>query len=561
MPPKILLPTQNNLRWFATNSETAHAHALRIQAAKTAIRTRADAQHTFLTFVSNFAKTQPYLAGWFHRDLALLLTDFLIAIEKKASPRVIISCPPRAGKSELTSRCLVPYSLGKHPEWEVISATYAQDFANEWGMDVRRVMEDPRYHEIFPLCTPRKDSNRADGFRLVQGGAYTTRGRGGGLTGRGFDMGIIDDIFKDRADADSPAARKQTIQWYESVFRTRVMPGAGIVMIGTRWHYGDLIGHVLDRAKDNPKADQWVVYEFPALAITDEKHRKAGEALHPERYDVDFYEQLRAGMDPREFSALYQCNPTPDEGSAFKREWLKLYKPGTAPDNLTIYITSDYALGEKQTNDYSVICTWGVAQDGSVYLLRTSRFKCHPGELAERTLDSCKPMTPRPSPAAFIMEDIHITKTLGPHLVTRAREKGLFFPVESYTPTKDKLQRSASFRARCQQGMVYFPDEPFTHDIIIPELLQFPAGKNDDVVDNGTLLGLHLDKVFTPSNPTPAATAAQAGTWADIERQMKKQSDTRRDAERVGHVPRRLSGKAPERAGREALLTRPTKAR
>jgi predicted phage terminase large subunit-like protein len=559
--PRIILPSAENLPWFAANAPASHNHALRVQAAKAEIQNRVAATDTYLRFVSTFSKTQPYLPGWFHRDLAELLTDFIAAVERRASPRIIITCPPRAGKSELTSRCLAPYIFGKHPEWEIISATYAQDFANEWGMDVRTIMQDPRYQELFPQVTPRKDSDRKDGFRLDKGGSYTTRGRGGGLTGRGGDVILVDDVLKDRADADSPTVRKSTIQWYESVLQTRAMPGAGIIIIGTRWHYGDLIGHLLDRAKDNPEADQWVLYEFPAIATKDERHRKIGQALHPERYDEKFYARLRASMDPREFSALYQCNPTPDDGAAFKREWLKLYKPGTAPANLTIYVTSDYALGEKQTNDYSVLCTWGVAPDASIYLLHTERFKCHPGELAERTLAACRPRAPRPSPAAFIMEDIHITKTLGPHLITRARELNLFFPVETYTPTKDKLQRSASFRARMQQGLIHLPDEPFTHDVLIPELLQFPQGKTDDFCDNGTLLGLHLDKVFTPSAPTAPKPTGGTGTWEELQSMMKRQDNKTKSAERTAHIPTRLSGRRPERLGRDALLSRPGRSR
>lgn len=550
--PRIFAPP--DIRWVSQHIERIHDHARRINHAKTELRSRTNARKNLLPFVSQFAATQPYEIGWFHADLCAMMDDFITAIENRESPRVIVSCPPRSGKSTILSRCFPPYLLGKHPEWEIIAATYAQDFANEWGLDVRRVMQDPRYLELFPESSPRKDSNRADGFRMSQGGAYTTRGRGGGLTGRGGNCLIIDDIFKDMADVDSDVERKKTKDWYDSVLRTRAAPGAGIVMIGTRWHNDDLIAYVQEQAKNNPGADQWAVYDFPALAVHDEKHRKMGEALHPARYDEAYYKGLRATISPRVFSALYQCNPTPDDGVAFKRDWLRLYKPHELPTELTVYVTTDYALSEDTMNDWSVICTWGVAQNGAIYLIKMDRFKGSPGVLADRTLDNCVQPKPRPAPTALIMEDIHITKTLGPQLTIRMRERNIYVPTKSYTPVKSKLARSASYRARCEQGMVYYPDIPETHEIIIPEHLQFcSGGKHDDVVDNGTLLGLALDELFTPGPAAPPPKPKpEFGTleWALASRPKNKPDPNAR------HVPRRLNGQPPERVGRDALLKR-----
>lgn len=288
---------------------------------------RLAARNNMARFVNLFAKTQPYLMGWVHQEVCDLCDAFVEAVEKQLSPRLIIQLPPRTGKSEIISRALPAYILGQHPEWEVVCSSYNADLAADFGRDVRSLLHDPIYRDLFPRVEVQKDSNSVSYVRLSAKGSYTAVGVGGTLTGKGAHCLLIDDPVKSREDADSEVISDATWKWYQSVARTRLAPGGGLIICQTRWSTQDLAGRLIERMNERADAEKFHVYSYPALATEDEPHRKQGEALHPERWPVAELEKVRGALDAREWSALYQQNPTPDCGLFFDREWFKWYAP------------------------------------------------------------------------------------------------------------------------------------------------------------------------------------------------------------------------------------------
>jgi hypothetical protein len=264
-----------------------------------------------------------YIPGWIHQEITDLLDAFQQAVVEKRGPRLIIELPPRHGKSELISRCFPPFLLGHHPDWEVVCASYNSDLATDFGREVRSVLHEPRYRDLFPELEIRKDSNAVDYVKTTAKGSYTAVGVGGALTGRGAHVLLIDDPVRNREDADSELVSETTWKWYQSVARTRLSPGGGIIICMTRWSLNDLAGRLQDAAKERPDAEKWLVYSYPAIATRDEPRRKSGEALHPERWPLTELEKLRGALDAREWSALYQQNPVPDSGLIFSRDWIK----------------------------------------------------------------------------------------------------------------------------------------------------------------------------------------------------------------------------------------------
>jgi len=308
--------------WFTNYTQNRNS-AL----AKAALASRELAKRSLLEFVLHFEPG--YLTGWVHREICDLLDAFIEAVERKLSPRLMIFLPPRAGKTTIVSRNFPCFALGRHPEWEIISATYAQDLANDYGRYVRNNLADPLYSELFPKTVIDPSSNAADRMDTTLRGGYKAVGVGGPLTGRGAHILLIDDPLKGRQEADSEVERSNLIKWYNAVARTRLAPGGGAIIVQTRWHESDLAGQLLEQAQANKDADQWKVYSYPAIATEDEKHRRKGEALHPERYPLSELHKIRAsltmGSDAREWSALYQQSPVPPEGVLFKRDWVKMY--------------------------------------------------------------------------------------------------------------------------------------------------------------------------------------------------------------------------------------------
>jgi len=266
-----------------------------------------------------------YVVGWVHREVTDLLDAFEQAVAEKRGPRLIIELPPRHGKSELVSRCFPAFLLGRHPDWEVVCASYNSDLAASFGREVRTTLHDPLYRDLFPDLELRKDSNAVDFVKTTGKGSYKAVGVGGTLTGMGAEVLLIDDPVRNREDADSELVSEATWRWYQSVARTRLSPGGGIIICMTRWSLLDLAGRLQEAQTERIDAEHWHVYSFPAIATKDEKHRKAGEALHPERWPLRELEKLRGALDAREWTALYQQNPVPDQGLIFSKDWVKWY--------------------------------------------------------------------------------------------------------------------------------------------------------------------------------------------------------------------------------------------
>lgn len=263
----------------------AARHELRIRAARQSL--------------SNFVlETTPgYQMGWVHREICDELDGFLQDIADKKSPRLIICMPPRSGKSEIVSRSFPAYAFGLHPDMQIIATSYSADLTQRFSRDVQRKIDDPKYAEIFPETSLNSKNVKttsfgsfirtAELFEIVgHRGAYRAAGVGGGITGMGADILCIDDPVKDRRDANSATIREALWDWYTSTAYTRLSPGGGVIVMCTRWHMDDLVGRLLDRAASG-EGEQWRVINYPAIAEHDEPHRKAGEALHPERYDLN----------------------------------------------------------------------------------------------------------------------------------------------------------------------------------------------------------------------------------------------------------------------------------
>lgn len=487
------------------------------------LASRLEARDHLLPFTQLF--TPDYLPGWVHQEVAELLDAFREAVERKLSPRLMIFLPPRAGKSQLISRLLPPFLLGHNPHWEVVAASATQDLSDSFGRYVRSILNSPIYQDLFPQIQLDPSTNSASLIQTRQRGMYKAVGVGGQLTGMGAHALIIDDPIKDREQADSPTQREALWDWYSSVARTRLHPGGGIIVLHTRWHEDDLAGKLITQAKENRDADQWKIYSYPAIAKEDEPHRKAGEALHPERYPVEALEQIRNSILPRDWTALYQQDPSPDDGDYFKREWFNITSPSKYPDlkDCTVYITTDLAVSEKQSADYSVIWPFAIDHNNDIWFLPDYIHARLPSlDIVEAVLDRYR----RYDAHGIIIEKGQISNALRPILQARARERNLYPNLIEPAATKDKQTRARSLQGRMQQRKVHYPDLTQFHEVILPEFLMFPNGKHDDAVDTCAWAALALDEYITPPSKSPPPKTPEERdleAWqAELEQQSHK---------------------------------------
>lgn len=263
---------------------------------------------------------------WFHQEIANKLEAGLKALERGENVRLAIFMPPRHGKSDTATQKFPSYVLGKHPEWPVMVSSYSDELATDFGMLTRTIMQSDTYGAMFDTKL-RSDAKAKGKWVTDEGGSYTAVGVGGALTGRGFKIGIIDDPFKNREEADSPVVRESRYNWYRSTFYTRQEGASMMVLILTRWHDDDLAGRILrdsDLAKRNGEPyDEWEIIQYKALATENDDHRDIGQALWPDKFSTSKLEQMRSTMGSYEFSALYQQNPIDEENRKFKEAWFR----------------------------------------------------------------------------------------------------------------------------------------------------------------------------------------------------------------------------------------------
>lgn len=472
--------------------------------------TKATNSTSFLSF-TRYTKPD-YLVGWFHEELHEALDRFLHAVVNQESPRLLIQAPPRHGKSEATSRRFPAYALGRYPWLEIILWSYAADLAEDMNEDVQGIMDSAEYRRVFPdveIPAPGKGTsgskrNRKETQIIGHPGVLRAAGVGGGVTGKGAHILLIDDPFKDDQEAGSEATRNKVWNRYASTAYTRLAPGGGVLIIQTRWHEDDLAGRVEERSAqaasgDDPDADVFEIVKYPAIAEEDEKHRKAGEALHPARYPVPALNRIKNTIGSYFWSALFQQSPSPAGGDIFRTEWWRYWRE--LPKMMMVVIFADTAMKAKERSDYSVFQVWGLSADRQIYLLDQIRDKWESPDLEREARAfwakwSAMPMPGVPAPSKLAIED----KASGTGLIQslqRSRGGQPSIPVVGIPREVDKVVRARSGAPSIEAGNVWIPDPeahptPWLSDYMA-EFASFTAAMShahDDQIDP-TLDAIH----------------------------------------------------------------------
>lgn len=464
-----------------------------------------------------------YMPAKHHEVISAALEE----VEAGRMPRLIITMPPRHGKSELASRRFPAWFLGKDPYRQLIFATYNEEFAQDFGRSVRETMRMQVYQQVFPGAMLKAGSAAADRVQTDEGGLAVFVGRGGSLTGRGADLLVIDDPIKDREEADSKSTRDKLWSWFTEVAMTRLMPGGRVVIIMTRWHEDDLIGRLIDPG--NPcfnaeEARNWKVLALPAIAgENDPMGRKQGEALWPERFPLETLEPLKR-LNPRGFSALYQGQPTPDDGDYFTRDMIAGYRPGELPSNLRYYGASDHAVATTQDADRTCMGCVGLDENDNVWVLPDIFWR---RARTDQVVDGMLDLITKHKPIWWWAERGHISKAIGPFLRKRMQERGIYSAIDEVVPAKDKQTRAQAIRGRMAQKKVFFPKFASWWPEAEAELLKFPSARHDDFVDWLAHIGMGLAKTVAANPEIIEDKGPKVGTLAWV----KKSSQDRQRRE------------------------------
>lgn len=444
-----------------------------------------------------------------------VIDQALVDVENGDCDRLIISMPPQEGKSTRVTKVGPLWFLLRNPERRVVVASYAESLAQEFGRDIRSHITTNRGDEgtldLGLRIAP--DNGAVTSWKLADHrGGVRSVGIAGGLTGRPADIIFIDDPISNMEQAESKTYRDRAWSFWTSVARTRLAPGAPVVLILTRWHHDDLAGRILASAEGH----RWRVVNIPAQADydpdkgeTDPLGRLPGEFMESARVDERTgrqrtpadWEATRREVGPRVWNALYQGAPSPERGGIFPADWPRytrrpyLEQPdGTRRvlDNFDTVIQSwDLAFKGTDQSDYVVGQVWG-RTGHQAWLLDMVRARLD----FTATIQAIEDMRARwPQAHGIFIED----KANGPAVITSlsARVPGII-PVE---PDGGKYARAVAVQPFTAAGNVLLPDPSLLPAVtyLTEEAADFPNGQHDDTVDALTqaLNRLFLDPILT----------------------------------------------------------------
>ena len=419
----------------------------------------------------------------------------LVAPDGRVCRRVMGFMPPGSAKSTYTSVVFPTNVMGDRPGTNIIQLSYGSDLSRKFGRRSRQIVRSRTYQLMFDTALSA-DSGAADEWSLQNGSEWMCGGILSGITGNRCDGLIWDDLIKGREQADSETIRNKTWDAYVDDALTRKKPSAWEVGIITRWHEDDPAGRILPEEYDGESGfiecrdgNLWYVLCLPAICEheDDPLGRKVGDRIWPEWFGEDHFKPFM--RIPRTWSALYQQRPAPEEGVFFQRSWFEWYdKP---PTRLYKYGASDYAVTDDD-GDYTVHVVAGMDENKDVYVLDLWRDQ----STSDVWIDGFLDLVDQHEPLNWAEEQGQIIKSVGPFIDRRMDEREIWQSREQFTSTRDKPTRARSFQAMAASGKIYLPRHAEWSHILMNELLTFPAGKHDDIVDALSLLCRMLDSMI-----------------------------------------------------------------
>lgn len=474
--------------------------------------------------------------------------------------------PPRHGKSELISRFTPAWFLGRFPNRKVILASYNDTFAAHWGRKARDVLKIEQ--DLFGIRLNAETSGGGQ-WELLPGrdgmaGVMVTAGVGGGITGKGADLLVIDDPVKNAEDAKSEAAQLGHYDWWQSTARTRLQPGAGVILVMTRWNEADLAGQLLindpsrdeygnllpaGERRDEVDGDEWEILNLPAFAEAepsptlvktwddlpveergdaeeawrsgwrDEIGREHGDVLWPAMFDGKWMHQTRGALGLYWFTALYMQKPAPAEGMLFKREHFRYFTRDdvgvtslvtllrdTGPELFDVayglkFQTIDVAASEDQQADFTVVSTWLLTPQSDLVWWRCDAIQFD----STKTPGFVERLYHEEKPSFIAIERLGH----GLDLIKWLVRVGL--PITRLEPDRDKVSRALVACARYEQGKVFHPQRAHWLEQAERQLLTFPNARNDDIVDTVSYAAIKAAEIGTNSMPRSDSITAKTG--------------------------------------------------
>lgn len=492
-----------------------------LDAAMRELRRRARAQtslHTYALSVDiptvEFEAPQPdeELLGPARHFMAPHHAKILEVLERcmnKRFGRCMIFAPPGSAKSLYTSVLAPTWEMGRKPGSRIILTSYGGKIAERQSRRAMQIVEQQKYRDLW-ADAPKLVRDAAGDWAMSNKSEMLAMGLTGGLTGNRANGAIVDDPIAGREEADSELERQNTLDAYQDDLMTRLLPGAWLAFIMTRWNEQDLAGSILPDDYDGRSGLikckdglTWEVLNIPAKCerTDDPLGRKLGEYLWTDFYPPEHWQMFENAQGPeaaRVWASLYQQRPSPQGAGRFNEEMFDFYDPGEEPprNQLAMVGAGDYAVSEGK-NDFTELGVFGIDPRGDLWEMDWWNEQCDPGKGAEKTLELVK----RWKIPMWFNEGGVIDKTMRPLLNLLMRQKRVYTDIRSMPGgSTDKVAKCASFQGRAAARTVHLRNNANSRRIV-GQLVSMPAGRYDDAADVCGLIGRAIDQFAVPRVP------------------------------------------------------------
>jgi predicted phage terminase large subunit-like protein len=455
------------------------------------------ARDCFLAF-ADLMKGGDLSVAPFHEIIGSAFED----LATKKNRRLIVSCPPRSGKSMLATM-FVAWLLGRDQKTQHVIASYGQQLSGKFHREVITMMKSPVYKKIFPEFLGFSPDSKYD---MLGGGYILATSVGGVLTGftagttdmqsPGVGAMVIDDPLK---SSDSKAALETLESWWQEQASTRRTNHWCQMVIATRFHERDLHGVLMEGdglydEEDNPFGWRWIniagLCEDP---FDDPLGRQQGESHWPQNsaFTVDMLLSQKRAMGSFKFAALYQGVPKSDEGQIIRPGWLKVVEEAECPDFDVSWLAVDCAFGEDEMADETAIAVCSVNKDDpqNVYVREIITGRWGFPDLIAAVKHLYK---------FYKARVLCIEKAASGQSLIQVLRREAKIPIEEFKPLKSKTTRLQAVSPLYEQGRVQFVEGPWVEPFV-KELTQFPYVAHDDRTDSMvwalTYYITHLDAV------------------------------------------------------------------
>jgi len=430
---------------------------------------------------------------------------------------LLVSLPPRHGKTLLISKHLPPWYLGNYPQNRVILTSYSSELSDENSDYAKDVFA--KWGPILWDAHPSKSLYNRGKWNTTKGGGCISAGIGGSIIGFGADLFIIDDYFKGTDDACSKPARDKLWERWQGIVGTRLHPGCLVIILATRWHCDDLMGRLIDqKEKDgNEFPFDYEYINIPAL-IEDEVDlkndplkRKMGEALWPKRYTSKLLKAAKKIVGPFWWNAEFKGRPSKEGGNLFKSQYFRYYDIDRLTNNILcwrsdcnepirvnrrnikISVIVDPALDKKKKNDPCALHAWAYSRKHKVWILLDRINERMDYTSINRTT---KVFAYKNNASYVLIENEKIGKILVKESAGNDSIGNKKIPFRE-VPTKgiDKEARAVPMATYCENERVFFPKNAPWLVEFEKNLKDFPNGSHDEDADLMAYASTMEDKI------------------------------------------------------------------